>query len=63
MVTLTTRKTSKRNFSDKTFYVKNIISFRLDMILYLLEKCLIKKINATSLEQLIKLGLEVSEVI
>ena len=63
MVAITTTKTNKRIFSDKTFYVNNIICFHLDKNLYLFKKGLINKINATSLEQLIKLGLEVSKEI
>ena len=56
MVAITTSKTNKRIFSDKRFYVNNIISFHLDKNLYLFKKVLINKINATSFGTINKTG-------
>ena len=59
---MTTRKTSKISlniFDDKRFYVNNVKSYPRDENLYLFKVDLIKKINTTPTELLIKLGLDV----
>ena len=61
---MTTTKTSKiilNTFDDKKFYVNNIKSYPHDENLNLFKRDLIKKINDTTLELLIKIGLDVSK--
>ena len=60
---MTTTKTSKvsLNIFDKRVYVNNIKSYSHDENLYLFKKDLIKKINTTPIELLMKLGLDVSK--
>ena len=61
---MTTTKTSKISlniFDDKRFYVNNIKSYPHDKELYLFKKDFKKKINATPIELLLKLGLDVSK--
>ena len=61
---MTTTKTSKISlniFDDKRFYVNNIKSYPHDENLYLFKRDLIRKINTTPIELLIKLGLDVSK--
>ena len=61
---MTTTKTSKISlniFDDKMFYVNNIKSYPHDENLYLFKRDLIKKINTTPIELLVKLGLDVSK--
>ena len=60
----TTTKTSKVSLNiidDKRFYVNNIKSYPHDENLYLYKRDLIKKINTTPIELLMKLGLDVSK--
>ena len=59
---MTTTKTSKISlyfFDDKKFYVNNKKSYSHDENLYLFKRDLIKKINTTQIELLLKLGLDV----
>ena len=61
---MTTTKTSKISlniFDDKRFYVNNIKSYPHHENLYLFKRDLIKKMNTTPIELLIKLGLDVSK--
>ena len=61
---ITTTKTntiSPNTIDDKRFYVNNIKSYPLDENLYLFKGDLIKKINTTPIELLIKLGLDASK--
>ena len=61
---MTTTKTSKISlniFDDKRFYVNNIKSYPHDKEVYLFKRDLVKKINTTPIELLIKLGLDVSK--
>ena len=58
MTTTKTNKISLNTFDDKRFYVNNIESYPHDENLYLFKRGLIKKINTTSIELLIKQGLD-----
>ena len=61
---MTTTKTSRISlniFDDKRFYVNNIKSYSHDENLYLLKRDLLNKINNTTLELLVKLGLDESK--
>ena len=61
MTTKKTSKTSLNTFDDKRFYVNNIKSYPYDENLYLFKRDLVNKINTTTLELLIKLGLDVTK--
>ena len=61
MSTIKTNKRSLNNFDDKRFNVNNIKSYPHDENLYLFKRDLVNKNNNTTLEILIKLGLDVSE--
>ena len=61
MTTTKTSKISLNTFDDKRFYVNNIKSYPHDENLYLFKRDLVNKINNTTLELLIKLGLDVSK--
>ena len=76
MATIKISKRSLSNFDDKRFYVNNIKSYPLDGNMYLIKRDLVNKIcertssvasqahsliNNTTLELLIKLGLDVSK--
>ena len=76
MATIKISKRSFSNFNDKRFYVNNIKSYPLDENIYLIKRDLVNKIckrissvasqagsliNNTTLELLIKLGLDVSK--
>ena len=54
-------KISLNTFDDKRFYVNNIKSYPHDENLYLFKRDLVNIINNTTLELLIKLGLDVSK--
>ena len=54
-------KLKKNNFDDKRFYVSNIKSYPHDKRLYLFKRDLIKKVNTTPIELLIKKGLDDSK--
>ena len=58
MTTTKTSLISLNTFDVKRFYVKNIKSYLHDENLYLFKRGLIKKINTTPIELLIKLGLD-----
>ena len=60
MTTTKTSKISLNTFDDKRFYVNNIKSYPHDENLHLFKRDL-KKINKTTLELLIKLGLDLSK--
>ena len=61
MVTIKTTKISLSNTDNKAFYVNVNESYPLDKNLYLFKEGLITKNNASSLEQSIKLALELSK--
>ena len=61
MTTTKTIKISLNTFDDKIFYVNNIKSYPNDEDLFLFKRDLIKKINNTPIELLIKLGLNESK--
>ena len=61
MTTTKTSKISLNTFEDKRFYVNNIKSCPHDENIYLFKRDLVNKINNTSLELLINLGLDVSK--
>ena len=61
MTTTITSKISINTFDDKRFFVNNIKKYPHDEKLYLFKRDLIKKINTTPIELLIKLGLDVSK--
>ena len=60
MTTTETSKISLSTFDDKRFYVNNIKSYPHEN-LYLFKRDLVNKIKNTTLELLIKLGLDVSK--
>ena len=61
MTTTKTSRISLNTFDDKRFYVNNIKSHPHDENICLFKRDLIKKINTTPIELLIKLGLDVSK--
>ena len=61
IATTNTSKISLNTFDDKKFYVNNIKSYPHVEKLYLFKRYLVNKINNTTLELLIKLGLDVSK--
>ena len=61
MSTIKTNKRGLNNFDDRGFYFNNIKSYPHDENLYLFKRDLIKKINTTPIELLIKLGLDESK--
>ena len=61
MTTTKTSKISPNTFDDKRFHVNNIKSNPHDESPYLFKRDLIKKINTTPIELLIKLGLDASK--
>ena len=61
MTTTKTSKISLNTIEDKRFDVNNIKSYPHDENLYLFKRDLIKKINTTLIELLIKLGLDASK--
>ena len=61
MTTTKTRKICLNTFDDKRFYVNNFKSYPHDEYLYLYKRDLVNKTNNTTLELLIKLGLDVSK--
>ena len=63
MVTIETTTISLSNTDNKAFYVNDSESYPLEKNLFLFKEGLINKINATSLEQLIKLGSDISKEI
>ena len=56
-----TTKISLSTFDGKNFYVINIKGYPHDENLYLFKRDLVNKLNYTTLELLIKLGLDVSK--
>ena len=60
MTATRTSKISLNTFDDKRFYVNNIKSYPHDENLCLFKRDPVNKINNTTLELLIKLGLDVS---
>ena len=61
MTTTKTSKISLNTFDDKRFYVNTMESYLHDKRLHLFKRDLIKKINTTPIELLIKLGLDESK--
>ena len=61
MTTTKTSKISLNTFDDKRLYVNNIKSYPQDENLSLFKRDLVNKINNTTLELLIKLGLHASK--
>ena len=61
MTTTKTSKISLNTFDDKRFYVNNIKSYPHDENIYLFKRDLVNKIINTTLELLMKLGLDVSK--
>ena len=59
--TTKTTKISLNTFGDKRFYVNNNKSYPHDENIYLFRTDLVNKINNTTLELLIKLGLDASK--
>ena len=62
MTTTKTSEISLNTFDDKMFYVNNIKSYPHVENLYLFKRDLVNKINNSTLELLVKLGLNVSKV-
>ena len=56
-----TSEISLNTFDDKRFYVNNIKSYPHDENLYLFKRDLVNKINNSTLELLVKIGLDVSK--
>ena len=61
MTTTKTSMISLNTFDDTIFYINNSKSYPHDENLYLFKRNLVNKINNTTLELLIKLGLDVSK--
>ena len=56
-----TSEISLNTFDDKRFYVNNIKSYPHDENLYLFKRDLVNKINNSTLELLVKIGLDISK--
>ena len=61
MATIKISKRSFSNFDDKRFYLNNVKNYPLDENMYLFKRELLNKINNTTLELPIKIGLDVNK--